>query len=177
LSEGDYGVSLLNDCKYGFDIKDNVMRISLLRSPTMPDPDADQGRHTFAYSLLVHPGTWGKETISGAYQLNDPLISFRSEIQKAKNIAFTAPFITTDRDNVVIETIKRAEDGNGFIVRLYESRRARGKFTIKTGFKTEKCFITDLLENNIEQVTTKNDQAELYIKPYQILNLRIIPRK
>ncbi len=58
LSEGDYGVSLLNDCKYGHDIQDNVMRLSLLRSPTMPDPEADQGEHRFAYSLLPHAGGW-----------------------------------------------------------------------------------------------------------------------
>ena len=74
LSEGDYGVSVLNDCKYGHDIRDNVIRISLLRSPTMPDPEADQGEHRFAYSLLPHTGTWGETTIGAAYALNDPLL-------------------------------------------------------------------------------------------------------
>ena len=62
LSEGDYGVSLLNDCKYGHDIRDNVMRLSLLRSPTSPDPEADQGEHGFAYSLLPHAGGWDAGT-------------------------------------------------------------------------------------------------------------------
>ena len=74
LSEGDYGVSLLNDCKYGHDIKDNVIRISLLRSPSDPDPEADRGEHRFAYSLLPHAGSWGDLTIAEAYCLNDPLI-------------------------------------------------------------------------------------------------------
>src|SRR5205814_8119174 len=70
LSEGDYGVSLLNDCKYGHDVRNNVMRISLLRSPTRPDPEADQGEHRFAYTLLPHRGSWDETTINAAYALN-----------------------------------------------------------------------------------------------------------
>ena len=79
LSEGDYGVSVLNDCKYGHDIRDNVMRISLLRSPTMPDPEADQGEHHFVYSLFPHTGNWNETTIAAAYALNDPLIVYAAE--------------------------------------------------------------------------------------------------
>ncbi|MDY7041502.1 MAG: glycoside hydrolase family 38 C-terminal domain-containing protein, partial [Chloroflexota bacterium] len=74
LSEGGYGVSLLNDCKYGHDIQGNVIRLSLLRSPTMPDPEADQGEHRFIYGLLPHAGKWDEATIAAAYALNDPLI-------------------------------------------------------------------------------------------------------
>ena len=74
LSEGGYGVSLLNDCKYGHDIHDNVLRLSLLRAPTNPDPEADQGEHHFTYSLLPHAGAWDENTIAQAYFLNDPLV-------------------------------------------------------------------------------------------------------
>ena len=74
LSEGGYGVSLLNDCKYGHDIHGNVMRLSLLRSPTYPDPEADQGEHRFTYSLLPHAGGWEAGTVAEAYALNDPLV-------------------------------------------------------------------------------------------------------
>jgi alpha-mannosidase len=73
LSEGDYGVSLLNDCKYGHDIHNNVMRITLLRSPTMPDPMADFGEHQFKYSMYPHVGSWNETTQREAYLLNDPI--------------------------------------------------------------------------------------------------------
>ncbi len=76
LSEGDYGVSVLNDGKYGHDIRDNVVRISLLRSPTSPDPLADQGQHTFTYSVFPHTGNWDERTIGAAYALNDPWIIY-----------------------------------------------------------------------------------------------------
>jgi alpha-mannosidase len=74
LSEGNYGVSLLNDGKYGHDIRDNIIRLSLLCSPTSPHPVADQGRHIFSYCLLPHTGTWNEDTIGAAYALNDPFI-------------------------------------------------------------------------------------------------------
>jgi len=145
LSEGGYGVSLLNDCKYGHDVQDNIMRISLLRSPTMPDPQADQGEHQFTYSLLPHAGGWDERTIAAAYALNDPLIVWGGMSESANErisesdvgllpmgstrgaLAADRPFIAVDKPNIVVETIKWAEDGNGVIVRLYESRRQRGR--------------------------------------------------
>ncbi len=80
LSEGGYGVSLLNDCKYGHDIRDNVMRLSLLRAPTSPDPEADQGEHRFTYSLLPHAGGWEAGTAAEAYRLNDPVIGYQCSV-------------------------------------------------------------------------------------------------
>ena len=78
LSEGDYGVSLLNDCKYGHDIHDNVIRLTLLRSPTMPDPMADFGEHHFTFSLYPHRGGWDERVQAEAYALNDPIVSYQS---------------------------------------------------------------------------------------------------
>src|SRR5258707_14303402 len=80
LSEGGYGVSLLNDCKYGHSIQENVIRLSLLRSPTLPDPEADQGEHRFAHTLWPHSGGWEESTVAAAYALNDPLIVFRPSV-------------------------------------------------------------------------------------------------
>ena len=81
LSEGDYGISLLNDCKYGHDTHHNVMRLTLLRSPTRPDPSADLGEHQFKYSLYPHAGSWNEETQREAYLLNDPIIVYRSNVE------------------------------------------------------------------------------------------------
>ncbi|MEN8126984.1 MAG: alpha-mannosidase [Planctomycetota bacterium] len=173
LSEGDYGVSLLNDCKYGHDIKDNIMRITLLRSPTMPDPDADRETHSFGYTLLPHSGPLGTETIHGAYALNNPLIVHQSETA-ATNGSGIGPLVSVNRDNVIIETVKQAEDGNGLILRLYEANRCRGAVELSAGFDLKKCYITDLLENNQEQLKTNGNKVRFNIRPFQILTLRLL---
>lgn len=182
LSEGGYGVSLLNDCKYGHDIRNNVMRISLLRSPTSPDPEADQGQHRFAYSLLPHAGDWSA-TIPQAYALNDPLIVYQTEDGRRttndeahmQSTSILLPFVHVDQPNVIIETIKRAEDGNGIIVRLYESQRRRGPVRLHASFPLAAAWRTNLLEDDREQLETHDDSVSFTITPYQIVTLRLVP--
>jgi alpha-mannosidase len=175
LSEGDYGVSLLNDCKYGHDIHDNVIRISLLRAPTYPDPEADQGEHRFAYSLLPHAGSWGEETISAAYALNDPLIVYTPQRKESVSADQQVPaLLSVDKPNIVIETVKNAEDGNGIIVRLYESQRQRGQVTLTTGFALAEAWHVNLLEENGERLSCQGQQVSFAIKPYEIVTLRLI---
>ena len=164
LSEGDYGVSLLNDCKYGHDIRDNVMRISLLRSPTMPDPEADQGEHRFAYSLLPHAGSWDEATVAAAYALNDPLIVAQGQRSGGRQRS-GRPLVTVDRPNIVIETIKQAEDGNGMIVRLYECQRQRGPVTLTAGFPLAGAARTNLLEENQARTTRHRPPTALSDPP------------
>jgi len=182
LSEGDYGVSLLNDCKYGHDIRDNVMRLSLLRGTTMPDPQADQGEHRFVYSLLPHAGPWGEATIAAAYALNDPLIVAQGQRSgKSPSSNLQSPtsnlqsLISVDRPNIVVETIKQAEDGNGVIVRFYESQRQRGPVTLIAGFDLAEVWHADLLEENHVAVEPSGNSVTLFIKPYEIVTLRLIP--
>jgi alpha-mannosidase len=188
LSEGDYGVSLLNDCKYGHDIHDNVMRLTLLRSPTMPDPMADFGEHQFAYSLYPHAGSWKEETPREAYLLNDPLICYKTKIasevpSSSKSSSSEKLFSTlhslfsTSSPNVIIETIKRAEDGNGIILRLYESQRRRGPVQIRAGFGIQSAWETDLLEENESQLEAENDTIHLILRPYQIMTIRVVENK
>jgi alpha-mannosidase len=178
LSEGDYGVSLLNDCKYGHDIRDNsprggVMRISLLRGTTMPDPEADQGEHRFAYSLLPHAGSWGEMTIAQAYALNDPLIVAQPGSQTST--LQPVSLLSAEPENIVVETIKRAEDGNGLIVRLYESQRRRGQARLQLGFKPGSAWRTNLLEENQEELTPDGNTLTLSVRPYEIVTLRLVP--
>ncbi len=158
LSEGGYGVSVLNDCKYGHDIKDNVIRISLLRSPSLPDPLADAGPHRFAYSLLPHAGRWNEETIAQAYALNDPLIVRYQDAESSLPPAtaedgtpaaqgpYPPSLVSCDAPNIVIETVKRAEDGKGVIVRFYETQRIRGAVNLAFGFPVKAVYRTNLLE-------------------------------
>ena len=176
LSEGGYGVSLLNDCKYGHDVRANVLRMTLLRSPTMPDPEADRGEHSFAYSLLPHAGGWDETTVAAAYALNDPLIAYGTPSSTQGTTGTDGvPFVSVDQPNVVIETVKRAEDGNGVIVRMYECRRMRGAVTLTTGFDLAEAWHTNLLEEAGTAVGVAGRAVTFDIKPYEIVTLRLIP--
>jgi alpha-mannosidase len=177
LSEGNYGVSLLNDCKYGHDIRGNVMRITLLRSPTMPDPTADIGEHRFKYSLYPHVGSWNEETQREAYLLNDPILVYTSKVKGRRPQQFSTQsvqsLISISSPNAIIETIKRAEDGDGVIVRLYESQRKRGPVQLRAGLEVEAAWETNLLEENGTKLGVENDTIQLALKPYQIMTLRL----
>ena len=177
LSEGDYGVTLLNDCKYGHDVHDNVLRLSLLRSPTVPDPEADQGEHRFVYSLLPHSGGVGAETIAAAYALNDPLAVIEStgESTSQNGRAPTASFVAVDRDNVVIETVKVAEDGRGIIVRMYECLRRRNKVLLTAGVPLAAAWRSNLLEHDRDELDVDGQTVSLNLEPYEIATVRLIP--
>lgn len=184
LSEGDYGVSLLNYGKYGHDVMDNVMRLSVLRGSTSPDPDADLGNHRFTYSLLPHSGHWNETTIAAAYVMNDPLIVTAGHKKAESGAVFdinktysdlSQSMISSANSNVVIETVKMAEDGNGIIVRIYESQRMRGYVNLTTGFALGAVWKTNLLEENHTQLQQFNNCINLYVLPYEIVTLRLVP--
>ncbi|MEM6467599.1 MAG: glycoside hydrolase family 38 C-terminal domain-containing protein, partial [Pseudomonadota bacterium] len=107
LSDGGFGVALLNDCKYGHDIHNNVMRLSLIKSATMPDVGADQGPHAFTYALLPHAGGWQGEVQAAAAALHHPV--------RVTGGAERPPFVACAQPNVVIETLKPADFGPGFV--------------------------------------------------------------
>jgi alpha-mannosidase len=178
LSEGDYGVSLLNDCKYGHDVRDNVLRLSLLRSPTAPDPEADQGEHRFVYSLLPHAGSVGAKTIAAAYALNDPLAVAEPTGDGPSGsgpAAAATSFAAVDHDNVVIETIKRAEDGRGVIVRMYESLRRRSRVVLTAGVPLAAAWRTNVLEHDHEELEVDGHSVSLSLRPFEIATVRLIP--
>ncbi|MBI5959300.1 MAG: alpha-mannosidase, partial [Chloroflexi bacterium] len=175
LSEGDYGVALLNDCKYGYDVHDNVMRLTLIKSATSPDPDADQGEHVMTYSLLPHQGDWRTGVVPAGYDLNDPLIVRRVQTSRT-SAAPLASLVTVDAPNVVIETIKQAEDTGGIIVRLYENERARGRVGLHTGFPLQTAYLCNLLEVNDLELAVLENEVHFEITPYQIVTLRLVPR-
>ena len=176
LSEGGYGVSLLNDSKYGYDIRENIIRLTLLRGTTAPDVNADLGEHKFAYRLLPHSGRWDERTVASAYALNDPLIVYIPKKKSTIKKKLIKSFIKVNQPNVVIETIKNAEDGNGIIIRLYECQRKRNKVTLHTEFSMQSAFHVNLLESNPEKMDLNNQNEVCFeIKPYQIITLRLIP--
>jgi alpha-mannosidase len=152
------------------------MRLSLLRGSTLPDPVADLGEHRFGYSLLPHAGRWDERTVAAAYALNDPVIVWNGARGGGDLSSVVGrPFLVTDRPNIVIETVKRAEDGDGVIVRLYESQRQRGPVTLTAGFNLGDAWRTDLLEQNQTALATDGGRVQLFVKPYEIVTLRLRP--
>ncbi len=174
LSEGDYGVSLLNDCKYGYDIHGNVMRLTLLKSAVSPDPEADQGEHVFRYSLLPHRGDWRDQTIAEGYALNvEPVVWVGGSAEGAASVVVS--LVSVDRPGVVIETVKAAEDGRGLIVRLYESHRGRGEVTLATALPLAAAERCNLLEEVEAPLPVEGNRVRFPIKPYEIVTLRLLP--
>jgi alpha-mannosidase len=147
------------------------MRLSLLRSPTEPDAHADEGEHTFVYSLFPHEGGWDERTIAQAYALNDPC---RVVALRGKAADSDLSLFSVDAPNVVIETVKAAEEGPGWIVRLYESQRCRGKVTLTAGFPLIRAWRTNLLEEKQEELPVELNRVTFFVKPYQIVTLRIV---
>jgi len=173
LSEGNYGVALLNDCKYGYDIHGNVLRLTLLKSATNPDPHADQGQHRMTYSLLPHAGDWRADVPAAAYDLNDPIIL--RGVDGAAGGLKPAALVALDAPWAVIESVKRAEDGRGLIVRLFENQRNRGNLTLRTGFSVAEASVCNLLEEDQSSLSVTRDGVEIDLTPYQILSVRLIP--
>lgn len=176
LSEGDYGISLLNDCKYGHDIARNIIRLTALKGAMFPDPQADLGEHRFTYSLLPHEGDWRNGTAEAAYCLNNPLIArqVQAEAQSAWE-AESKSLVQADARQIIIETVKLAEDGRGLILRLYEHERTRESFNLKTGFPIAEAWRCNLLEDNEASLDAAEDKVALRAAPHQIITLRLKP--
>lgn len=179
LSEGDYGVALLNDGKYGYDISGNVMRLSLLRASTAPDPIADHGAHEFTYSLLPHPGDFRLgQVVSQGYALNNPLQVVPTHPHPG-SLPSSRSFFQLDRPGVVIEAVKRAEkDENAIVVRLYEAHGTRGTVTLTTPLSVKEALVTDLMEKSVGRLEMVKDRRSgsvnvtFEIQPFQILTLK-----
>jgi len=174
LSENDYGVAVLNDCKYGHDTHGNVMRMTILRAPKMPDPTADVNKtHKLTYSLLPHTGNFTNEVIPQAYQLNVPVTAAVVPAKAGKLASSLSNFAVTG-DNVIIETVKKAEDDNALIVRLYESHGVRGIRTLSTSLPVKKVIETNLMEKEEARLTVKDGKIKLDFKPFQIRTLKLV---
>jgi alpha-mannosidase len=174
LSEGDYGVALLNDCKHGYDIHGNVMRLSLLRSPTAPDRTADRGHHEFVYSLLPHAGDFRKGcVIEQARALNMPLHLVPAAPRKGA-LPQTQSFFEVDRPGFFIEAVKHAEREETVIVRLCEHYGSRGAARLTTTLPVKHAFRADLLERSEEPVKCERGTIEFTVKPFELVTFKLI---
>lgn len=167
LSEGDYGISVLNDCKYGWDCKDNTLRLSLLRSSVDPDPRADEGRHEFTYALYPHAESWRNGTVQQGFDLNHPFIAVAAKPAKGELPAAGA-LVSIDVDHAIVDTVKKAEDSNALIVRVYEAYGQRGPVTLTFGRKPKRVTECDLMEENDAAVKMDGANLPFYVKPFEI---------
>jgi len=173
LSEGNYGVSLLNDCKYGHDIHDNVIGITLIKSALRPDETADRCDHHFTYSIYPHEGSWQHSNVQqSATELNMPLHG--KEITESNNRKASFGLLSVNSSHIVIDTIKRAEDENAYIVRLYEYKNHKDQ-SVKLTFSipVTKVIETNLIEREIGEVEVQNDQICFDITGYEIKTYKV----
>ncbi|MEM9774493.1 MAG: glycoside hydrolase family 38 C-terminal domain-containing protein [Chloroflexota bacterium] len=175
LSEGDYGVAILNDCKYGYDAKENVLRISLIRSPIRPDANSDIGHHEFTYSLFPHTGGWREGQVDrAAYGLNIPSLVYQPEAQQqGASLPSTHSVLQTHAEHIIVEALKPAEDGHGLILRTFDSHGSRQKVPFETCFTLDGVAETDLLEENPVPVEHTGSQFHERFKPYEIKTHRL----
>ncbi|RCW52195.1 alpha-mannosidase [Halanaerobium sp. ST460_2HS_T2] len=173
LSEGDYGVSLLNDCKYGYDIKDQTMRLTLIKSGIYPDPEADQGHHSFTYSLYPHGGSWFEaETVKEAYELNYPVQNVKVEGENGVEPTEKS-FIEVEEQSTILETVKKAEYSDEVILRFYEYGNRRDKVKVKLDNEIKSVHECNLVEENIEKIENDDSEFEFKIKPYEIKTFKV----
>ncbi|MDF2484360.1 MAG: alpha-mannosidase [Herbinix sp.] len=174
LSEADYGVAILNDSKYGYNLSDSILDLNLLRSPKYPDEDAEQGLHEFTYSLYPHEGNvvTGR-VVKAAYELNMPLrIHTQRENYDITSITDIS-FVRTDSDHVVVEAVKKAEDSSHIIIRLYECHGASASTVISLGQLPKQVMLTDLMEQEIMPLQLHGSEVKLVFKPFEIHTLKI----
>jgi alpha-mannosidase len=162
--ETPYGISLLNDCKYGYDAQPNCLRLTLLRSPTWPDPDCDRGQHQFAYAIYPHQGSWqSAQTVQQGYKLNRPLITrtMRWVEQRSEGLGDRHSFFSTSDPNLVLMAFKQSETSEqDWILRFYESCGQPASGTFQTTLPLQYKSLTDGLENPLDL-----DQS---VQPWQI---------
>lgn len=195
LSEGGYGVSLLNDCKYGYDIKGSVLRLSLLRSPRWPDSTADIGVHEFTYSLYPHEGGWREgDVVRQGFELNQPLTVYATTTHDGIHPS-TASLLEVQSQYGIVDAIKISEDSGGAIIRLYESGGGREQVELVFPSKAEelkqacgeapadgpgrsavKVTETSLMEQPVEnpQLSVNGGTVTRTLTPYEVVTLKAV---
>ena len=171
----DYGATLLSFSKYGYDVKNNVLRMTMLRAPTGPDPTADRGSHSIPYALYPHKGDWTQadSPLRGA-EYNDPVIVFKTTSHAGK-LGKRHSFFSAGPDNVVLTTIKRAENDDGFVLRLVETSGRDGTATVNLPAKPKKVIETNLVERELKTLPTPaGTTLTVPIGHYEIKSLRVV---
>ncbi|MBU4199930.1 MAG: alpha-mannosidase [Verrucomicrobia bacterium] len=169
LCEENQGIAILNDCKYGVDVSDNSINLTLLRSPLAPDMTADKGRQEFTYAFYAwNGGLMESRVVREAYELNVPVFSVPGKAGAQSLFRIDAP-------NIMIETIKPAEDGSPhIIVRLYETMRSATRCVLETSLPFKSAIVTDMLERKTQgKLDARAGKIKLSFRPFEIKTIRL----
>ena len=172
VSENGYGVALLNDGKFGHAVEGSLLSITLLKCATYPNPNADQGKQTFTYSLLPHTDDFRRGgVIEESHFLNQPLYERRITAH-AGDLPATYSFVSADKQNVVITAVKQAEDKSGLVVRFHDAYDCRTKvvLTVPSGYTT--AYLCDLMENQLEEIPVENGRISLPVSNFEIVTVK-----
>ncbi len=181
ISQPDYGVAIINDCKYGHQILGNTISLNLLRSPKIPDPKADMHEHVFSYGLLPHAGDlYHSDVVHSAHAFNTPLRAIRTPRAYTKKAAGTPgpdnSFLSLnggDPTSVIIDTIKKAEQDQAIIIRCYESQGTNQHAAISFALEPKRIEVVDLLERTQRSIETTTAPLQISFKPFEIITLKI----
>jgi alpha-mannosidase len=169
-----HGLSILNQSKYGYDAVGNVLRLTLLRSPKWPDAEADMGHHHFHYALYPHAGTWKEAlTVRHGYEYNYPLTAVVTTAHPG-TLPASHSFASVEPENVVLTAVKKAEDANGLIFRVYEwaGKETTAEFHVPPGATS--ATVTNLMETpEGAPLPVTGDVVRTPIRPYEILTIRV----
>ncbi len=167
LSEHGYGVSLLNDCKYGYDVHQNVLRLSLLKAAIFPDPEADKGNHDFTYAIYPHKGGFvDGSTVQAASDLNQPLLAVPGKAELGSTVSLEGAYVELD-------ACKKSEDGTALVIRFHEYAGAKGTVRMKLGFPVKQVRACDLMERPGAQLPVCDGCVQLQVKPYEIVSVLV----
>jgi alpha-mannosidase len=168
LSDNGFGVALLNDCKYGLSVRENELRLSLVKSGVHPDPRGDAGRHYFTYSLVPHSGTFSvPSVVRPAYELNSDIL-----VVPAGRIAEgICPLVEVDAESVIVEAVKWADEEEAFVLRLFEAGRGSTRARLRFGTPVAEVLETDMLEENGTQLDIDDHSVEVCFGPFEIKTL------
>jgi alpha-mannosidase len=167
LSEPGFGVALLSDAKYGYAAHGEELRLTLLRAPAHPDPRADRGRHRFGYALLPHAGGWQDAGVVAEG------LRFNHGLQWGRGAAGRRSVAAVDDDALVLDTIKRAEDGDGLVLRLYEAHGGRGAARVRLDLPWTGARRCNLLEDDGEELAVEGREILVPYRPFEIVSVRV----
>jgi alpha-mannosidase len=186
LSEHGYGVSILNDSKYGFATCGNLMRLSLLRAPKAPDAHADMGRHHIRWAILPHQGDLGPTTVRTSSNFNNPMRLLQATKTEESHLRLEMPIKLTGDPSLVLDTVKRGEDdedvsrgefakrkGRSIILRIYDSLGGKSRGTIETTLDLKRVWKTNVLEDDLEEMKAEKGKVEISLRPFEVATFRL----
>ncbi len=167
IGEHGFGAALLTDSTYGYSARGSTLRLSLLRAPRLPDPEADRGRHAFAYAVLPHAGSWQDAGVVGE------AAAFNARLRWAAAPPPGTWAAVEGADGLVLDSVKRAEDGDGIVLRLYEAHGGRGTASVRLVRPVAAAARATLLEEPEEALEVHGGAVVVPFRPWEIVTVRV----